>query len=231
MSNNYVIRPLEHAYGVKVQERWDSLIKPAGALGVLEQAVVQYGAIKGTAKPEELTCGKRAVLVFGMAESMGRVETFMREQAPLFKAAKSQGVQVYTNVILSVTAAEALEEGALLTQEYLCEGKFDAVGFGILDRNNLTLQAVAGAMLQAASQRVAFVPDCGETNAALAIAKANEPSVTDYCLPFDKVLQLDLANETGIRAVLNLSLLTAGLKCYREMQTFEEAGVNRPEQI
>ena len=228
MNNNFVVRPLEKAYGMKAKERLDSLIKPEGSLGILEQTVIRYAEIKGTAKPEDLACKKRALMVFGTPTVMNRVERFMREDAPLFQVAKKLGVQVYANVLLADTAEEALIEGSLLTQEYLNEGKFDAIGFGILDRDNFTLHGVAGAMLQAASQRVAFVPDCCETNAALAIAKEYEPSVTDYCLPLQDVLQLNLSNETGIIAVLNLNLLVAGLRCYNEMLTFEEAGVNRP---
>ena len=117
-------------------------------------------------------------------------------------------------------------------------------GLVFLDRLQCpVVAAMAGAILQAAGMRVPVILDGAATClAALAAAKFN-PCVLQYCFAGDvsdekgsvallqklqlkAPLRLSLKNGEGVGALTCLRLFDAGIKAYREMETFAEAGVH-----
>lgn len=106
--------------------------------------------------------------------------------------------------------------------------------------------ALTGAILQAAGEKLPIILD-GVTAllAAVAAAKFN-PAAVDYCfaghvsleagleklltfLKLEAPLRLNLPDGSGIGAAACLTLLQAGIKAYKEMETFDEAGVHKEE--
>lgn len=117
-------------------------------------------------------------------------------------------------------------------------------GLALLERLQCPpVSAMTGAILQAAGMRVPVMLDGVATClAALAAAKFN-PYVLQYCFAGDESaetgsaallqklqlqapLRLSLKNAEGVGALTCLRLFDAGVKAYREMETFEEAGVH-----
>jgi nicotinate-nucleotide--dimethylbenzimidazole phosphoribosyltransferase len=103
--------------------------------------------------------------------------------------------------------------------------------------------AIAGLCLGAASRRVPVVVDGFISTAGALIAHALEPRVRDYIFAAHRsveqghrvmleqmglrpILELDMRLGEGTGAVLAMMLIEAGLKVYREMATFGDAGVS-----
>ena len=103
---------------------------------------------------------------------------------------------------------------------------------------------IAGLVLGAASRRIPVVIDGLISTAGALVAYAIEPKVKDYMfaahssveighkvmldhMGLRPILNLDLRLGEGTGAALAMSLIEAGHKIYREMATFEEAGVSK----
>ena len=127
--------------------------------------------------------------------------------------------------------------------EYNAEN-FKADGYDFLNQlGSRTIAAMAGAVLQAAALKVPVMLDGAVTClAALAAVKYNA-AAADYVfaghvsaeegmeellqkLGLSAPLRLDIKICRGEGAILALSLLDAGIKAYKEMETFAEAGVH-----
>lgn len=119
-----------------------------------------------------------------------------------------------------------------------------ADGYGFLQAlGSVSIAAMAGGILQAAALKTPVMLDGAATClAALAAVRYNE-AVRDYLfaghvsaeagmealleqLGLAAPLRLDVQLCCGEGAVLALSLLDAGIKAYKEMETFAEAGVH-----
>ena len=126
--------------------------------------------------------------------------------------------------------------------EYQLNG--DADGYEFLQQfGSVAVAAMAGGILQAAALKVPVMLDGAATVlAAMAAVKYNaaakdylfaghvsaEPGMEDLlkAIGLTAPLRLDIKICRGEGAVLALSLLEAGLKAYKEMETFAEAGVH-----
>lgn len=103
---------------------------------------------------------------------------------------------------------------------------------------------IAGFILGAASRRIPVIIDGFISTAGAIIAYALRPNVRDYmfaahnsvekghsimlkAMGLKPILAMDLRLGEGTGAALAMSLIEAGLKIYREMATFEQAGVSR----
>ncbi|MBP7527908.1 MAG: nicotinate-nucleotide--dimethylbenzimidazole phosphoribosyltransferase [Syntrophorhabdaceae bacterium] len=103
---------------------------------------------------------------------------------------------------------------------------------------------IAGLILGAASRRIPVVIDGLISTAGAIIACSIEPAVGDYMfaahnsveighgimlrsMGLKPVLDMGLRLGEGTGAALAMSLIEAGLKIYREMATFDEAGVSK----
>ena len=105
---------------------------------------------------------------------------------------------------------------------------------------------IAGLILGAASQRIPVVVDGFISTAGALIAYAINPGVKDYIfsahnsvekghivmlehMRLKPILDLDMRLGEGTGAALAMTIIEAGLKIYREMATFDEAGVSKEE--
>ena len=151
---------------------------------------------------------------------------------------------------LLVKEAASLQSGqqvlafgcADVVPEYQFNG--DADGYEFLQQlGSMAIAAMAGGILQAAALKVPVMLDGAATVlAAIAAVKYNaaakdylfaghvsaEPGMEDLLktIGLTAPLRLDIKICRGEGAVLALSLLDAGLKAYKEMETFAEAGVH-----
>lgn len=160
------------------------------------------------------------------------IEEALLEGALLVKEAASlqSGQQV-----LAFGCADAVPEYQL---------NADATGYEFLQQlGSMAIAAMAGGILQAAALKVPVMLDGATTVlAAMAAVKYNaaakdylfaghvsaEPGMEDLlkAIGLTAPLRLDIKICRGEGAVLALSLLDAGLKAYKEMETFAEAGVH-----
>lgn len=160
------------------------------------------------------------------------IEEALLEGALLVKEAASlqSGQQV-----LAFGCADAVPEYQL---------NADATGYEFLQQlGSMAIAAMAGGILQAAALKVPVMLDGAATVlAAMAAVKYNaaakdylfaghvsaEPGMEDLskAIGLAAPLRLDIKICRGEGAVLALSLLDAGLKAYKEMETFAEAGVH-----
>ncbi len=102
---------------------------------------------------------------------------------------------------------------------------------------------IAGLVLGAAEKRIPVVIDGFISTAGALIAYTLEPNVKDYIfaghlseekghkvmldyMGLEPILRLNMRLGEGTGAVLAMNLIEAGLKIYKEMATFEEAGVS-----
>lgn len=137
--------------------------------------------------------------------------------------------------VLAFGCADAVPEYQLNT---------DADGYEFLQQlGSVAIAAMTGGILQAAALKVPVMLDGAATAlAAIAAVKYNaaakdylfaghvsaEPGMEDLLknIGLTAPLRLDIKICRGEGAVLALSLLDAGLKAYKEMETFAEAGVH-----
>jgi NaMN:DMB phosphoribosyltransferase len=248
------------------QTHFDNLIKPVGSLAQLETMTSRYAAMRGSVEKEELLDPAPGVLLlFGNEKSSEDLALALGGNLPVVVVARQLDVVTCPVFITTEATDDLIEEGAMLTTEYLGEEKGKVLLLGSLNKeaplNNwqehLTevdpyffleevqdklVSAMAGAILEAAGQRLPIILDGVDAClGAIAAAKFN-PAVLDYCYVghvtlekgMPKVLEflhmqaplcLDIPTGDGVGAVACLSLLKAGIKAYKEMETFKEAGV------
>ena len=130
-------------------------------------------------------------------------------------------------------------------QELVHEKGLELLGFGCLSNpdNEMVRTAMAGAMLQAAAMKVPVMLDGVAVCKAAKKAADMAPDVLDYCfaghvsaepgaeeclqeLGLTAPLRLNIPDGAGEGAAVCFTLFNAGIKAYKEMETFEEAGVH-----
>ena len=238
------ITPLDAGCMRLAQERLDKLIKPVGSLDKLEKLVVQYAGITGKYKKEELENPKKALLVWCGIEQASAAEQLLRDAWPVNVLAKSVGADVYPLLVVSESLSDALEEGVSLVQEIISKENYGLVAFGCVapSEDSLVQAAMAGGMLQAAAVKTLVLLDgVASCDAALRAVQLAE-NVRAYLwaghlsaeegaaarlerLGLSSCLKLQLPEGVGEGAAVACTLVDAALKTYREMETFEEAGV------
>ena len=247
------VQPVDKTIAAKAQERFDNLIKPVGSLAKLEEMATRYAAIYGSADKNDVNFPNKTVL-FWTDDAVTAAE-YMQGTKPACVLAENSGVKSQTFLVTSESIEEALLEGALLAKEaigtnggqqvlalgcvdssvpqYNAEN-FEADGYDFLNQlGSRTIADMAGAVLQdgAASCLAAFA--AAKYNAAAAdyvfaghvSAEAGMEELLQK-LGLSAPLRLDIKICRGEGAILALSLLDAGIKAYKEMETFAEAGVH-----
>lgn len=228
-----------------VQGRFDALIKPVGSLAKLETMTTRYAAIIGKYDKEELNYPEKAILVWAGMDQAEYVEKLMLEQTPLNVIAAGVGAKVYPLLIMSENEADALEEGMTLVQELVQSNGLDFIGMGCLAsaEDKMVSLAMTGAVLQAAALKKGVMLDGIATCKAALKAVEMAPLAKEYCfaghvsgeagaeevlneLVLEAPLRLNIPEGAGEGAAMAFSVLQAGIKAYKEMETFEEAGVH-----
>lgn len=210
------IKSVDAVAAAEAQKRFDNLIKPKDALGKLENMVKTYAAVRGVAKPEKLECLQKGILLFASPENIEETGKLMEREKEL-----------NINVILAQTPAEAMEEGAILAEEFISKGQYKLICIDVLDKNNLSFQGAAGAMLQAAAMGTGILHNGTTTEKILKFASKQVKEVGNYVVGTGDILAFSV-EKAWVRAKMNFSIFDAALKCYKEMETFAEAGVNLP---
>ena len=260
------IQPLSGDIINAAQKRFDNLIKPVGSLALLESMTSRYAGILGSSDKQLVVIPEnRLLLLWGEMKHAAGIESAMLHKRALSVYASHVNAKIVPLLVIGESAYDLLEEGAMLTAEYIgeeksgliCLGTFEkdlrpdwqdlteeADGLALLDRLQCApVSAMTGAILQAAGMRVPVMLDGVATCLAAFAAARFNPYVLQYCFAGDESaetgsaallkklqlqapLRLSLKNAEGVGALSCLRLFDAGIKAYREMETFEEAGVH-----
>ena len=239
------IQPLSRDIMEAVQKRFDNLIKPVGSLAQLESMTTRYAGIVGSSDKQLVVIPEtRLLLLWGEAKHAAEIEAVMLNKKAISVYAAHVSAKVVPLMVIGETANDLIEEGAMLTGEYIGEEKAGLICLGtcatdlIPDWQDLTeeedglafldslqcpaVAAMAGSILQAAGMRVPVMLDGVATClAALAAAKFN-PCVLQYCFAgdeSDEAGSVMLLQKLQLKAPLRLSLKNAegigALTCLR----------------
>lgn len=239
------ITPANKNCAVMAQARFDALIKPVGSLAKLEEMTARYAGIKEFYQKDKMVYPKREILVWCTIDEIEQAQKILQGKYPVNVLAAKTGAKAIPLVVTAIKEAEAMEEGATLVQEIIHENGLEAVGFGCLapKDNALVLAAMCGGILQAASMKAVIMLDGVATCTAAFKATVLAPTVLDYCfaghlsaeegaekaleaMGLKAPLRLNIPDGSGEGAALCFTLLDAGIRAFKEMETFEEAGVH-----
>ena len=226
------IQPLSKEILEAAQKRFDNLIKPVGSLAQLESMITRYAGIVGSSDKQLVVIPEtRLLLLWGEAKHAAEIEAVMLKKKAISVYAAHVNATVIPLLVVGESAYDLLEEGAMLTGEYIGEEKAGLICLGtcendlrqdwkdILEEENGLLflerlqcpsvSAMTGAVLQAAGMRVPVMLDGVATClAALAAAKFN-PFVLQYCFAGDE------SEEAGCSELLQRLQLQAPLRLSR----------------
>jgi NaMN:DMB phosphoribosyltransferase len=239
------IQPLSREIIEAAQKRFDNLIKPVGSLAKLESMTTRYAGIIGSSDKQLVTVPEtRLLLLWGEAKHAAEIEAVMLKKKAISVYASHVNAKVIPLLVIGETAYDLLEEGAMLTGEYIGEEKAGLIclgtceielrpdwqdfldeedGLAFLDKLQCpTVSAMTGAILQAAGMRVPVMLD-GVATCLAALAAANfNPYVLQYCFAGDESAEAGstaLLNKLQLQAPLRLSLKNAegvgALTCLR----------------
>ena len=223
------ITPINEECVAEAQKRFDNLIKPVGSLAKLEEMTSRYAGIICKTDKNEIDYPKRKVLIWGSIDNANEAEKILNDATPVNVLAESE--------------EEAMVEGAMLVSEYVKKEGLGLLGYGALCDEPLVLAAMAGGILQAAALKVGVMLDGVATCKAAAKAMELAPDAVRYCfaghvsdeegaeealeaLGLSAPLRLNITSCAGEGAAVAFTLFDAGIKAYKEMETFAEAGVH-----
>ncbi len=245
------IQPLSQEIICAAQLRFDQLIKPVGSLAQLESMTSRYAGIIGSSDKQLVVIPEnRLLLVWGDVRQSAKIERAMKSENLLSVFAETVRAKVIPLLVTGENVYDLLEEGAMLTGEYIGEEKAGLVCLGGYETAPLdcwqqfaeeedgllfleklrcpVIAAMTGAILQAAGMRIPIMLDGLATClAAFAAAKFN-PHVLAYCFAGDESGEdgsADLLRRLQLQAPLRLSLKSGeGVGALACLQLFD-AGI------
>ena len=237
------IIPINEECVALAQKRFDNLIKPVGSLAKLEEMITRYAGIIGKTDKNDIDYPKRKVLIWGSIENTLEAEKILHGTTPVNVLAAETGAEAIPLLVMAEDEEEAMFEGAALVNEYVKKEGLGLLGYGALCDDELVLAAMAGGILQAAALKVGIMLDGVATCKAAAKAAELCPEVLKYCfaghvsdeagaeealesLGLSAPLRLNITGCAGEGAAVAFTLFNAGIKAYKEMETFAEAGVH-----
>lgn len=239
------ITPVDAKCAEAAQKRFDNLIKPVGSLAKLEIMISRYAAIVGRTDKNELDYPKRSLLIWGGTEDTAAAAKIMEGRWPVSVLAAETGAEAVPFIVTAEDEESAMEEGAGLVQEMIQKHKLELLGFGCLASadNAIVRAAMTGGLLQAAAMKTGVILDGLAVCRAAAWARELAPLSVNYFfaghvteeegdeaaleqLSLSAPLRLNITSGSGDGAAMAFTLFDAGLKAYKEMETFEEAGVH-----
>ena len=136
--NNIIeqIKPIDRQKVAEAQNRFDNLIKPVGSLAKLEAMVSRYAGIIGSADKKSVQYPKKALFLW--SADTDSVAKAMQEELPVVLLAREAKAEVYPLLVTSCNLEEALEEGAILTKEYIFSDKLQMLPWEVW--KNILLQ-------------------------------------------------------------------------------------------
>lgn len=239
------ITPVDAGCAAAAQKRFDELIKPVGSLAKLEIMIARYAAITGRSDKNELDYPRRSLLIWCGINDAGSAAAIMEGKWPVSVLAAETGAEAVPFIVTSEDEASAMEEGAGLVQEMIQKQKLGLLGFGCLAPagDAVVRAAMAGGLLQAAALKTPVILDGLAVCRAALRARELAPLAAEYFyaghvtdeegdeaaleqLQLSAPLRLNITSGGGDGAAIAFTLFDAGLKAYKEMETFEEAGVH-----
>ena len=225
------IQPLSKEILEAAQKRFDNLIKPVGSLAQLESMITRYAGIVGSSDKQLVVIPEtRLLLLWGEAKHAAEIEAVMLKKKAISVYAAHVNATVIPLLVVGESAYDLLEEGAMLTGEYIGEEKAGLICLGtcendlrqdwkdILEEENGLLflerlqcpsvSAMTGAILQAAGMRVPVMLDGVATCLAALIAAKFNPYVLQYCFAGDESAEAgcsELLQRLQLQAPLRLS--------------------------
>ena len=225
------IQPLSKEILEAAQKRFDNLIKPVGSLAQLESMITRYAGIVGSSDKQLVVIPEtRLLLLWGEAKHAAEIEAVMLKKKAISVYAAHVNATVIPLLVIGESAYDLLEEGAMLTGEYIGEEKAGLICLGtcendlrqdwkdILEEENGLLflerlqcpsvSAMTGAILQAAGMRVPVMLDGVATCLAALIAAKFNPYVLQYCFAGDESAEAgcsELLQRLQLQAPLRLS--------------------------
>ena len=223
------IQPLSKEIISAAQKRFDNLIKPVGSLAQLESMISRYAGIIGSSDKKLVVIPEnRLLLIWGDAKHAAKIERAMTSAHPLSVFAETVRAKVIPLLLTGESVYDLLEEGAMLTGEYIGEEQAGLICLGVYERETISgwqefaaeedgllfleklhcpvITAVTGSILQAAGMRKPVMLDGVATClAAFAAAKFN-PYVLQYCFAGDE------SDEEGAAELLQCLQLQAPLR-------------------
>ena len=175
--------PLSRELIAAAQKRFDNLIKPVGSLAQLEEMTSRYAAIVGSSDKQLVVVPSvRILLLWGTERCKDQIEAILLGKAPVLALAEQVRAKVLPQFLTSENMYDYLEEGAMLTSEYvreekagvLCQGCFspspaperwrplvaEEDGLRFLEElGEPEISAMAGSILQAAGLRIPVLLD------------------------------------------------------------------------
>ena len=237
------ITPINEECVAEAQKRFDNLIKPVGSLAKLEEMTSRYAGIICKTDKNEIDYPKRKVLIWGGIDNANEAEKILNDATPVNVLAAKTEAEAIPLLVLAESEEEAMVEGAMLVSEYVKKEGLGLLGFGALSDDPLVIAAMAGGILQAAALKVGVMLDGVATCKAALKAKELAPDAIRYCfaghvsdeegaeevleaLGLSAPLRLNITSCAGEGAAVAFTLFDAGIKAYKEMETFAEAGVH-----
>lgn len=237
------ITPINEECVAEAQKRFDNLIKPVGSLAKLEETTSRYAGIICKTDKNEIDYPKRKVIIWGSIDNANEAEKILNDATPVNVLAGKTGAEAIPLLVLAENEEKAMVEGAMLVSEYVKKEGLGLLGFGALCDDPLVIAAMAGGILQAATLKVGVMLDGVVTCKAALKAKELAPDVARYCfaghvsdeegaeevleaLGLSAPLCLNITSCAGEGAAVAFTLFDAGIKAYKEMETFAEAGVH-----
>ena len=237
------ITPINEECVAEAQKRFDNLIKPVGSLAKLEEMTSRYAGIICKTDKNEIDYPKRKVLIWGSIDNANEAEKILNDNTPVNVLAAKTEAEAIPLLVLAESEEEAIVEGAMLVSEYVKKEGLGLLGFGTLCDDSLVIAAMAGGILQAAALKVGVMLDGVTTCKAAAKAMELAPDAVRYCfaghvsdeegaeealeaLGLSAPLRLNITSCAGEGAAVAFTLFDAGIKAYKEMETFAEAGVH-----
>ena len=134
------IQPLSRAIIEAAQKRFDNLIKPVGSLAQLESMTTRYAGIIGSSDKQLVTVPEtRLLLLWGEAKHAAEIEAVMLQKKAISVYASHVNAKVIPLLIIGETAYDLLEEGAMLTGEYIGEEKAGLICLGTCEDESVLL--------------------------------------------------------------------------------------------
>lgn len=237
------IAPINEECVAEAQKRFDNLIKPVGSLAKLEEMTSRYAGIVCKIDKNDIDYPKRKVLIWGSIDNANEAEKILNNATPVNVLAEKTGAEAIPLLVLAESEEEAMVEGAMLVNEYVKKEGLGLLGFGALSDEPLVIAAMAGGILQAAALKVGVMLDGVATCKAALQARELAPNASRYCfaghlsdeeeaaealeaLGLSAPLRLNITSCAGEGAAVAFTLFDAGIKAYKEMETFSEAGVH-----
>ena len=129
------IQPLSSDIIKAARKRFDNLIKPVGSLAQLEDMTARYAGILGSSDKRLVVIPEtRLLLLWGEAKHAAEIEAAMRHKKAVSVYASHVNAKVIPLLVIGESAYDLLEEGAMLTGEYIGEEKAGLICLGTFEK-------------------------------------------------------------------------------------------------